>query len=100
MTTIQLHVDTLLDGTHAVRVYHVRPPARLGEPERQEYCGALRLPPALIQQFQQVTPLVEPLVGEECRLVWTGVPIEPLPPNPMLGKVAKLLRGAKRLVGA
>jgi hypothetical protein len=97
MTTIQLHVDPALAGEHAVRVYEVRPPARLGDREEQRYVGLLRLPPGLIQRFQQMTPLVEPL-ADECRIAWTGVALEPLPPEPMLEKVAKLMRGMKRLV--
>lgn len=98
-TTIQLHIDPALEGEHAVRVYHVRPPVRIGDAEQQRYLGLLRLPPPLIQRFQQLTPLVEPL-ADECRIVWTGVPLEQLPADPLLGKVAKLLRGMKRLVGA
>jgi len=97
MNTIQLHVDPQLDGAHAVRVYHLAPSARLGEPEQQRYHGAVRLPGWLIQRFQQLTPLVEPL-AEDCRIAWTGIELPALPPEPMLAKVAKLLRGMKRLV--
>ena len=97
MNTIQLHVDPALDGEHAVRVYLVTPAPRMGEPEPQRYQGNIRLAPWLIQRFQQLSPLVEPL-ADECRIVWTGVQLPALPPEPMLAKIAKLLRGMKRLV--
>jgi len=97
MNTIQLHIDPALAGEHAVRVYLVTPAARLGEPPQQTYQGNLRMSPGLVQRFQQLTPLVEPM-ADECRIVWTGVELPALPPEPMLDKIAKLLRGMKKLV--
>lgn len=97
MNTIQLHVDPSLDGSHGVRVYHVTPPARLGELDQQRYVGKLDLPPWLVQRLQQLTPLAESLI-DGARIAWTGVPLEQLPPEPLLGKFTKLLRGMKRVV--
>ena len=96
-STVQLHVDGLLDGTHGVRVYHVTP-ARLGEPDTVRYVGKLDLPAWLIQRLQQqLSPIVEQLV-DDTRLVWTGQELERLPADPLIGKLTKVLRGFKRVM--
>jgi len=67
--------------------------------ERRRTAGVLRVPALLLRQLQQTTPLLGSLIPDDVAITWTGEPLEPLPPDPMLGRLAKLLRGLKRLWG-
>lgn len=101
MTTIQLHVDAELAGEQRVRIYHVTRPAGLPDnaPSVQRYVGALQLPPWLIQELDRLTPIVERLIADEVRVMWTGHRPPALPVDPMLEKTARLVKALKRVFG-
>jgi hypothetical protein len=104
--TLQLHVrvppyaePAQIDDTELeLQVVWVTP-AGDGVRYHSRTSGVLRIPALLLRQLQQATPIVASLIPDEVAIVWTGVPLEPLPPDPMLGRLAKLLRGVKRLWG-
>ena len=63
------------------------------------YAGELRIPAVLLQQLQQATPLMESILPDAVRIAWTGVALPELPPDKLIPKLAKVLRGLKRLWG-
>lgn len=92
--TLQLHVDPELAGEHRLRLYHY---AGAAEPGKERYVGALQVPPWLVQQLMQLTPLLERLIGDQCHVAWTGALPPAKPPDPVMEKLGKVLRTLRRV---
>lgn len=92
--TVQLHIDPELAGEHRLRVYHYAGAAEAG---KERYVGALQVPPWLVQQLVQLTPLLEKLIGDQCHLAWTGALPPAKAPDPVLEKLGKVLRTMRRV---
>ncbi|HEY6177372.1 MAG TPA: hypothetical protein VIX73_23105 [Kofleriaceae bacterium] len=92
--TLQLHVDPELAGEHRVRLYRYEGPA---EPGKERYVGVVQVPPWLVEQLVQLTPLLAGMMGDAVQISWTGVLPPAKPPDPILNKLGRVLRTAQRL---
>lgn len=92
--TLQLHVDPELAGEHRVRLYRYDGPP---EPGKERYVGVVAVPPWLLEQLVQLTPLLAGMVGDAITISWTGMLPPAKPPDPILNKLGRVLRTAQRL---